>query len=80
MSTQAYHDLLARESSLRLERLRVDYEVALERLARLGWAGPATWISIETARDEQVAVAGFAADAERVHGRARLTLLRATQP
>jgi 16S rRNA (guanine966-N2)-methyltransferase len=51
--------------------------VALDKLARLGWTGPATWISIETARDEKVEVAGFALDAERVHGKARLTLLRA---
>lgn len=51
--------------------------VALDKLARLGWTGPATWISIETARDEEVAVAGFAVDASRVHGKARLTLLRA---
>lgn len=51
--------------------------VALDRLARLGWTGPATWISIETERSEPVEVAGFAADAERIHGRARLTLLRA---
>jgi 16S rRNA (guanine966-N2)-methyltransferase len=50
--------------------------VALDRLARLGWIGPAAWISIETAHDEGVAVAGFVADAERRHGRARLTLLR----
>lgn len=50
--------------------------VALDKLGRLGWAGPATWISIETARDEQVDVAGFAIDASRVHGKARLTLLR----
>jgi 16S rRNA (guanine966-N2)-methyltransferase len=52
--------------------------VALDRLARLGWTGPATWISIETARDEPGAVAGFTPDAERVHGKARLTLLRAS--
>ena len=26
--------------------------VALEKLARLGWIGPATWISLETAADE----------------------------
>lgn len=52
--------------------------VALDKLARLGWTGPATWISIETARDEVVSVAGFIADAERVHGKAKLTLLRAT--
>ena len=50
--------------------------VALERLARLGWTGPATWISIETAKAERVAVAGFTTDAERAHGKARLTLLR----
>jgi 16S rRNA (guanine966-N2)-methyltransferase len=50
--------------------------VALDRLARLGWTGPGSWISIETARDEEVAVAGFAIDATRVHGKARLTLLR----
>jgi 16S rRNA (guanine966-N2)-methyltransferase len=51
--------------------------VALDKLGRLGWAGPATWISIETAKDETVEVAGFAADVTRVHGKARLTLLRA---
>jgi len=51
--------------------------VALDKLARLGWTGPATWISIETARNEKVEVAGFAAEVERVHGKARLTLLRA---
>jgi 16S rRNA (guanine966-N2)-methyltransferase len=50
--------------------------VALDKLSRLGWTGPATWISIETARDEAVTAAGFAVDAERVHGKARLTLLR----
>lgn len=50
--------------------------VALDKLARLGWAGPATWVSIETARDESVDIAGFAIDADRVHGKARLTLLR----
>ena len=51
--------------------------VALDKLGRLGWAGPGTWISIETARDETVDVAGFAVDATRVHGKARVTLLRA---
>jgi len=50
--------------------------VALDRLARLGWIGPATWVSVETAADEPVAVTGFVSDTERVHGRARLTLLR----
>ncbi len=51
--------------------------VALDKLARLGWIGPASWVSIETARDERVQVAGFTVDADRVHGKARLTLLRA---
>jgi len=50
--------------------------VALDKLARLGWAGPATWISIETAKAEEIELAGFAIDASRVHGKARLTLLR----
>ncbi|MCX8477410.1 MAG: 16S rRNA (guanine(966)-N(2))-methyltransferase RsmD [Sphingomonas sp.] len=50
--------------------------VALDKLGRLGWAGPATWISIETAKAEEIAVAGFAIDTSRVHGKARLTLLR----
>ncbi len=52
--------------------------VALDKLGRLGWTGPATWISIETARDETPEVAGFEVDASRVHGKARLTLLRAS--
>lgn len=51
--------------------------VALDKLARLGWTGPATWISIETGRTEDVAVAGFVADTVRVHGKAKLTILRA---
>ena len=51
-------------------------EVALDKLARLGWIGPATWVSIETAKPEEVTVAGFAIDSTRVHGKARLTLLR----
>ena len=51
-------------------------DVALDKLARLGWTGPATWVGIETAKDEAVGVAGFRIDAERVHGRAKLTLLR----
>lgn len=50
--------------------------VALDKLARLGWIGPATWVSIETAKAETIDVAGFAVDVTRVHGKARLTLLR----
>lgn len=51
--------------------------VALDKLARLGWTSPATWISIETGKAEDVAVAGFTIEAERVHGKAKLSLLRA---
>ena len=50
--------------------------VALDKLGRLGWTGPATWISIETAKDEEIDVAGFTVDVTRVHGKARITLLR----
>lgn len=52
--------------------------VALDKLARLGWIGENTWVSIETARDEEMAAAGFAVDASRVHGKARVTLLNRT--
>ena len=50
--------------------------VALDKLGRLGWADEATWISIETAKNETVEVDGFAADVERVHGKGKITLLR----
>jgi 16S rRNA (guanine966-N2)-methyltransferase len=49
--------------------------VALDKLARLGWIGTGTWVSIETARDEEIAAPGFDIHASRVHGKARLTLL-----
>ena len=51
--------------------------VALDKLARLGWTSPATWISIETSKQEEIDLAGFIVDVTRVHGKARLTLLRA---
>jgi 16S rRNA (guanine966-N2)-methyltransferase len=51
--------------------------VALDRLTRLGWLGPASWVSIETAREERVDVPGYVTDAARDVGRARLHLLRA---
>ncbi|QXT36227.1 16S rRNA (guanine(966)-N(2))-methyltransferase RsmD [Sphingomonas sanguinis] len=50
--------------------------VALDKLARLGWVGAGTWVSIETAKQEEIELAGFTVDASRVHGKARLTLLR----
>lgn len=50
--------------------------VALDKLARLGWIGPDSWISIETAHNEDVDAAGFEIDATRKVGKAKLTLLR----
>ena len=50
--------------------------VALDRLARLGWIGPATWIALETGANETVAVKSLAVAAERKVGKARLWLLR----
>lgn len=50
--------------------------VALDKLGRLGWTGPASWISIETGRTEDVDVKGFTIDAVRDVGKARLHILR----
>lgn len=51
--------------------------VALDKLSRLGWTGPGSWISIETDRKEEIVVKGFVVDTMRDVGKARLTLLRA---
>ena len=50
--------------------------VALDRLDRLGWVESATWISIETARDENISVKGFECETVRDCGKARLHILR----
>ena len=50
--------------------------VALDKLARLGWIGPATWISLETADKEDVRVRGLVVDADRRVGKARISLMR----
>ncbi|MBY0519100.1 MAG: 16S rRNA (guanine(966)-N(2))-methyltransferase RsmD [Sphingomonas sp.] len=50
--------------------------VALDKLARLGWIADHGWISVETAFNEPVIAPGFSIDAERTHGKARITLLR----
>ncbi len=50
--------------------------VALDKLHRLGWIGPDSWVSVETAHSETIDVAGFTIDADRKVGKARLTLLR----
>lgn len=51
--------------------------VALDRLHRLGWIGPATWVSLETAHDEEPKLKALQAVADRKVGKARITLLRA---
>lgn len=53
--------------------------VALDRLLRLGWIGPETWISVETAADEALAVEGLRLESERKVGKAKLWLLRAAE-
>lgn len=50
--------------------------VALDKLNRLGWIGPDSWISVETAHHENIDLAGFEIDVDRKVGKARLTLLR----
>ncbi len=50
--------------------------VALDKLQRLGWIGEGTWVSLETAADEEAKVKGLEAVADRKVGKARLTLLR----
>ncbi len=50
--------------------------VALDKLHRLGWVGPASWVSLETHTDEAVSIKGFAIEAGRKVGKARITLLR----
>lgn len=53
--------------------------VALDKLARLGWISPATWVSLETSHEEDPKVRGYEAESERKVGKAKLTLLRLKQ-
>ena len=50
--------------------------VALHRMLRLGWIGPATWIALETGAKEDPSVAGLDFDAQRRVGKAKLSLMR----
>lgn len=50
--------------------------VAIDKLARLGWIGEGTWVSLETGKGEAVSIKGFETDATRDVGKARLHLLR----
>ncbi len=51
-------------------------QVALDRCRRLGWIADGAIVSIETERGERIDVTGFAIEAERVYGKAKITLLR----
>ncbi|MEW4447713.1 16S rRNA (guanine(966)-N(2))-methyltransferase RsmD [Qipengyuania sp. JC766] len=50
--------------------------VALDRLVRLGWIGPASWVALETSRTEDADIKTLAVESERKVGKAKLTLLR----
>jgi 16S rRNA (guanine966-N2)-methyltransferase len=50
--------------------------VALDRLLRLGWIGRQTWIALETAGNEDVAVKGLEIETSRKVGKGKLSLLR----
>jgi 16S rRNA (guanine966-N2)-methyltransferase len=50
--------------------------VAIDKLARLGWIGETTWVSLETAKSEAVSIRGFEIEATRDVGKARLHILR----
>lgn len=49
--------------------------VALDRMLRLGWIGPATWIAVETGVDEEVSVTGLDLVKDRRVGKAKLHLI-----
>lgn len=50
--------------------------VSLDRLVRLGWVGPSSWVALETDRDAEVKVKSLEIEAERKVGSAKITLLR----
>lgn len=51
-------------------------QVAIDRLARLGWIGAATWVALETGRGEELKVPALDIETQRKVGSATLTLLR----
>lgn len=51
-------------------------EVALDRLLRLGWIGPETWIALETGFREDIVIKGLTLAADRKVGKGKLHLLR----
>lgn len=55
-------------------------EVALDKLLRLGWIGPASWIALETSAKEAVEIKGLDVESTRRIGKAQLTFLRLPTP
>ncbi|NBC35883.1 16S rRNA (guanine(966)-N(2))-methyltransferase RsmD [Novosphingobium sp. FSY-8] len=51
-------------------------QVAIDKLARLGWIGEGTWVALETHADEEPRVRGFDIESDRKVGKAKITLLR----
>ena len=51
--------------------------IALDKMHRLGWIGPATWIALEVAAKEEVKLKELVIESERKVGAARLVLIRA---
>lgn len=54
-------------------------QVALDKMRRVGWITPATWISLETTHDEELKLPDFTLDVQRNVGKAKLSLLRLTE-
>ena len=50
--------------------------VAIDRLVRLGWIGPASWVALEVGAKDEVKIRALATDSERRVGAAKLVLLR----
>ncbi|MEC7952747.1 MAG: 16S rRNA (guanine(966)-N(2))-methyltransferase RsmD [Pseudomonadota bacterium] len=53
--------------------------VAIDRLTRLGWIGPATWVALETGAKEERELRGLEVVADRKMGKAKVSLLRLAQ-
>lgn len=51
-------------------------QVAIDRLARLGWIGQQTWLSLEAAAHETIVLKAFQLVVERKVGKAKLALMR----
>lgn len=50
--------------------------VTIDRLVRLGWIGPATWVALEVGAKEDANVRSMEVESERKVGPAKLALLR----